>query len=99
MASVSNDGTLRIWDVRTIDAEERDSNDEQRRLLATFHAYAGNAIAVTNVPAPDGREADVSVFMSGHADGRLRLWDWKRLDAFVEGQREYQTRLRERSGG
>ena len=88
---MSNDGTLRIWDVSDATANGLPT----RRLLATFNVEAGDAVTVASLPADtDATATDNPAVVTGHGDGRVRLWDWRRLDAFIQGQRAYQRHQR-----
>jgi WD40 repeat protein len=92
LASVSNDGSLRIWDTGDLKTEGLSA---RRRLLATFNPDAGDSVAVACLPPTSNSiGVDNPILVTGHGDGRVRLWDWQRLDSFIEGQRNYQVQQR-----
>jgi WD40 repeat protein len=93
LASVSNDGTLRIWDVSGLALGH--SSDppvlDRRRCLITLDAGVGDAYAVTFLPAPAHGSGSVAV---GYIDGTVRVWDLDAFDDYLRGHAEHQQRIR-----
>jgi WD40 repeat protein len=85
MASVSNDGTVRLWDVSGIEPSD-DVVDNRRRCLATFDAHAGDEYAVTF-------PADRSIAV-GQIDGTVRVWELDAFDRYINRHVDYQRTLR-----
>ncbi len=94
LASVSNDGSLRIWDLAGAEDEVVGGGLDRRRCLITLDAGAGDSLAVAFVPGNGGGGMSAAV---GYYDGSVRAWDLEYFDRHVRGQVDYQSGLR-RSG-
>jgi WD40 repeat protein len=94
MASVSNDGTLRIWDVSGMaDNGSAAPVQDRRRCLATLDAGVGDAYAVAFLPLTPGGPCSVAV---GYIDGTVRVWNLDALDDHLRGHVDHQRKLRGR---
>jgi WD40 repeat protein len=92
MASVSTDGTVRVWDFSGTDRTTRgDLPENRRRCLASFNAHAGDANAVTFLPSPDGMGDSLAV---GFIDGTVRFWHLESLPNILNGHIRYQQQVR-----
>jgi WD40 repeat protein len=107
LASGSNDGTLRLWDVSETSALTENEVDasgatiDRRRGLATLDAQAGDSMCVAFIPAKpripvSGPRAQVgqSVVAVGYTDGKVRLWDLQYFHESIIYNERYQRRLR-----
>ena len=95
MASVSGDGTLRIWDVSGMTPRPAGpAVEDRRRCLVTLDAGVGDAYAVTFLPAGEGGERSVAV---GYIDGTVRVWNLGSFDGYLKGHAEHQAKLRGRT--
>ncbi len=94
LASVSNDGSLRIWDLAGAGDDVVGSGLDRRRCLITLDGGAGDSLAVAFVPGLPGSGMSAAV---GYYDGSVRVWDLEYFDRHVRGQLDYQSGLR-RSG-
>jgi WD40 repeat protein len=96
LASVSNDGALRIWDLSGMAPRRAGDGplQDRRRCLATLDAGVGDAYAVTFLPAGVNGERSVAV---GYIDGSVHVWKLGSFDAYLRGHVEHQARLRGRT--
>ncbi len=95
LASVSNDGSLKLWDLAGMtdagDAEHAENVhllQRRRRCLVTLDAGAGDSLAVSFLPG--GKSVAV-----GYLDGTLRIWDLTFFDRHIAGNLDYQRSLRQ----
>ena len=95
MASVSTDGTVRLWDVSGTDRAQNDQlSGNRRRCLATLDCHAGDAYAVTFLPSC-GQSDDDAAGGWVHIDGTSKdLGTWIIRYTYLNGHVEYQKLLR-----
>jgi len=97
LASVSNDGSLKVWDLTGLENDHVAplASDDRRRCLVTLEAGvgAGDSLAVAFLPPEFIRGTCVAV---GYIDGSVRVWDLNYFDRHMNGQLEYQRALRAR---
>ena len=94
LASVSNDGEVRVWDVAGLEstaAASPTTQEDRRRCLLTLDANAGDSLAVGFLPRDF---ADGKCLAVGYFDGSVHVWDLGYFDRHVEGQRAYQRAKR-----
>jgi WD40 repeat protein len=92
LASVSNDGSLRIWDVSPIESTDALPRSlDHRRCLVTLDAGAGDSLSVAFLPRAGGDALPVAV---GYYDGTVRVWDLGHFNRHISGQLDHQRRLR-----
>jgi WD40 repeat protein/serine/threonine protein kinase len=96
LASVSNDGSLRLWDLSDLhDSPESspssDAGADRRRCLLTLDPSAGDSLAVAFLPPRFGGGKCVAV---GYLDGTVRVWDLTYFDRHMTGQLSHQRALR-----
>jgi WD40 repeat protein len=89
MASTSADGQVKIWDIVSLADDRGDVTQPTRRCLATLTPRGGEAYAAAFLPPPLTHQLAV-----GYRDGSVRLWDLRYYDRHIDGQVEYQRRLR-----
>jgi WD40 repeat protein len=106
LASASNDGTLRLWDMSEIaGASDPDESTaamiDRRRGLATLDAKAGDAMCVAFLPskpriAASGPRLQLgqSAVAVGYSDGNVRLWDLQYFHESIIYNERYQRKLR-----
>jgi YD repeat-containing protein len=94
LASVSLDGSLRLWDLQKhLHGEPSPSHDERRRCLLVSEAGAGDSLCVAFLPTPVGGGTFVA---AGYGDGTIRIWDLEYFDRHIDGQIDYQQQRRQR---
>jgi WD40 repeat protein len=93
LASVSNDGALRLWDVSGIEPSTGDiPAQNRRRCLITLDAHVGDAYTVAFIPGnSDPRDISVAV---GYIDGTVRIWRLADFDQYIQGHVQYQKQTR-----
>jgi eukaryotic-like serine/threonine-protein kinase len=91
LASVSNDGTLRVWDMLGGVEPPSASHDQHRRCLLVLEAGGPDALCVGFLPAISHEGKFVAV---GYGDGTIRVWDLGYFDRHIDGQIEHQRALR-----
>jgi WD40 repeat protein len=93
LASVSNDGSLRIWDLSGLANANGDLQyADRRRCLVTLEANAGDSLSVAFVPSLPGSSGTSTAV--GYYDGTIRVWDLGYFDRHLKGQLDYQRGLR-----
>jgi WD40 repeat protein len=93
LASVSNDGSLRIWDLSGLANTNGDlPHADRRRCLVTLEANAGDSLSVAFVPSVSGSSGTSTAV--GYYDGTIRIWDLGYFDRHLKGQLDYQRGLR-----
>jgi WD40 repeat protein/serine/threonine protein kinase len=93
LATVSQDGTLRMWDLADLPSADPAVTPpaDRRRCLVSFDAGAGDSLAVAFLPARSPGAYSVAV---GYLDGTVRFWDLGYFNRHLEGQAAYQRGLR-----
>jgi WD40 repeat protein len=93
LATVSDDGKVKLWDVSPPAEVQSDAVTaavvEPQRCLATLDGRAGEANAIAFLPAPLQHQVAV-----GYRDGSVQVWDLQRFDANIAGHLEFQRSLR-----
>jgi WD40 repeat protein len=93
LATTAPDGMVKIWDVAALARPDHDKPDDSRRCLATLLAHADEGYVTAFLPPPLQHHLAV-----GYRDGSVRVWDLRHYDQHIEGQRDYQLRLRAAAG-
>ena len=95
LASVSNDASLRLWDLSDGSADvPTTTHDDHRRRLLVLERGGPDTLCVTFLPADVVGGNSVAV---GYGDGTIRIWDLEYFDRHVNGQVEHQRLLRKRA--
>jgi WD40 repeat protein len=93
LARVSQDGSLRVWDLAGLGEGDVGAapQADRRRCLVSLEAGAGDSLAVGFLPPRPGAGLSVAV---GYFDGTVRIWELGYFDRHLQGQVAYQRELR-----
>ncbi len=84
MASCSNDGTVKLWDVTPVPAKPAELVPEGQRHLATLNAAVGDAFSIRFLPAPLNDHLVVA-----YVDGTVRTWDLKTFEPHIRAAEQF----------
>ena len=94
LASVSNDGSLRIWDLSAPTGGNDDPKQtDRRRCLISLEAGAGDSLSVAFMPREFSGNHKLEAAV-GYIDGTIRVWDLEYFDRHLNGQVDFQKGLR-----